>query len=169
MTGVITTKRLILRPRTLADIDACIAMDCDAEVTKFIEGPWDGGTAHRSFLTERMSAEFDYPLGYWAITAKDAPDVFLGWAMLLPTDAGIEIGWRLTRETWGKGIATEAMRGALALLRERRPNANVMASIHPENTGSLRVAEKIGMTFEREEIVDGVLEKFYGLRVSQSL
>ena len=35
-----TTARLTLRPRTLGDLDACLAMDRDPLVTKFIHGPW---------------------------------------------------------------------------------------------------------------------------------
>jgi RimJ/RimL family protein N-acetyltransferase len=37
-----TTARLTLRPRTLADLDPCLAMDRDPLVTKFIHGPWAG-------------------------------------------------------------------------------------------------------------------------------
>ncbi|MGB0906002.1 MAG: GNAT family N-acetyltransferase [Maricaulaceae bacterium] len=162
---MITTERLILRPRTLADIDACIAMDCDPEVTKFIEGPWNGGVEHRAFLTERMTTAFESPLGYWAITRREAEDEFLGWVMMLPEGDDIEIGWRLTRQTWGQGIATEAVRGALMRLTEHRLKVDIIAAIHPENTGSIRVAEKVGMGFEKEELIDGVLEKFYRLRI----
>jgi RimJ/RimL family protein N-acetyltransferase len=45
-----TTDRLILRPRTLGDYDACLAMDRDPEVVRYIPGPWaDAGPGWTTF------------------------------------------------------------------------------------------------------------------------
>ena len=44
------TARFNLRPRTLADTDACIAMDKEPGVTRFVRGPWDDPAAHRAFV-----------------------------------------------------------------------------------------------------------------------
>ena len=67
------TDRLLLRPRTTADMENCLAMDRDPEVTKYIEGPWDNPEQHRTFLEQRMSQAHIYPLGYWAVTTIDHP------------------------------------------------------------------------------------------------
>jgi hypothetical protein len=45
-----TTARLTLRRRTLADLDACLAMDRDPLVTKFIPGPWADAAAQTFWL-----------------------------------------------------------------------------------------------------------------------
>ncbi|MDF3080277.1 GNAT family N-acetyltransferase, partial [Burkholderia sola] len=46
---VLETERLWLRPRVLADLDACIEMDRDPEVTRHIAGPWHDPVEHRRF------------------------------------------------------------------------------------------------------------------------
>jgi RimJ/RimL family protein N-acetyltransferase len=61
-----------------------------------------------------------------------------------------ELGWRLGRDAWGRGLATEAATAARddAFCRLRLPE--LISIIDPENTRSLRVAVKIGMTQGRE-------------------
>lgn len=160
------SKRLIIRPRTLNDMEACLAMDSDPSVTKYIEGPWHSPELHRAFLQERMSHNYDYPMGYWSISQIETPDIFLGWVMVLPldeSDSKVELGWRLTRATWGQGMATEATQRVLELVRKHMPNVDIIASIHPENLGSIKVAEKMGLSFDHEKLKDGVLERFYSL------
>ena len=79
---------------------------------------------------------------------RDDPGSFVGWALLIPQDTvgpEIEIGWRLRREAWGQGLATEAARPVLrhAFATLRLPE--VVAEIDPANAASLRIAEKLGM------------------------
>ncbi|TIX89816.1 GNAT family N-acetyltransferase [Rhizobium sp. P44RR-XXIV] len=147
------TDRLVLRPRTIKDIEDCLAMDRDPDVTRFIPGPWNDPRAHRLFLTSRMEAKFGDGLGYWSIFAKDNPAQFLGWILLIPADAvgpEIEIGWRLNRFSWGKGYATEAARPVLAHAFATLGLDRVIADIAPGNIASMRVAEKLGLSATHE-------------------
>lgn len=171
MPDQLTSERLLIRPRTLNDMEECLTMDRDPSVTKYIEGPWHNPELHRAFLKDRMSHNYDYPTGYWSISRIEKPDVFLGWVMVLPIEEScskVEIGWRLTRATWGQGIATEATQRVLELVRKHMPNIDITASIHPENLGSIKVAEKMGLSFDYEELIDGVLERFYILRAIET-
>lgn len=143
------TGRLTLCPRTMADIEECMAMDRDPEVAKFIPGPWNDPEAHRLFLTSRIQADFGKGLGYWSIFAKENPGQFLGWILLIPADAvgpEIEIGWRLNRRAWGKGYATEATKPVLTHAFTTLGLEQVIADIAPGNTASIRVAEKLGLS-----------------------
>ena len=143
---VFETPRLRLRPRRREDLADCLAMDRDREVTRWIPGPWDDPPAHEAFVRARIEAEHGEGLGYWVIHERAAPERFLGWILLIPDGAGeIEIGWRLIRAAWGRGVAAEA---ALCVARhafETLELARVVADIAPGNVGSRRVAEKIGM------------------------
>ncbi len=148
------TARLVLRPRVMADYDACMAMDRDPEVTRFVPGPWQDPARHAAFLRTRMTTRFGAGLGYWSIFPTAAPGAFAGWILLIPLGgpgSEVEIGWRLNRTAWGKGYATEAARPiaehALRALRLPR----IVAQIHPGNIPSMRVAEKIGMRVESED------------------
>ncbi|MGH8783153.1 GNAT family N-acetyltransferase [Paraburkholderia sp.] len=142
------TARLLLRPRTLDQVEACIAMDRDPDVTRHIPGPWHDPVAHRRFVEERTTHAWPTGLGYWSIFERHAPERFVGWVLLIPEDAvgpDVEIGWRLVRDTWGRGIASEA---ALAVVHHAFDTVGlteVVAGIAERNAASRRVAEKLGM------------------------
>lgn len=142
------TPRFRLRPRTLADTDACLAMDNEPGVTRFVRGPWDDPAAHRAFINARTRGPYPTGQGYWSITPREAPEHFLGWVLLIPVDAvgpEIEIGWRLRPETGGRGVATEAALPLLQHAFETLGLEQVIAEIDVPNRASSRVAEKIGM------------------------
>lgn len=154
----------MLRPRVMADFDACLAMDRDPCVTRFVPGPWNEPAAHERFLRERITEPYGEGLGYWSILARDRPDDFLGWVLLIPRDAigpDIEIGWRLIRRAWGKGYATEAARPVVAHAFGTLCLPCIVADIHPRNTASMRVAEKIGLTCKGDGEYDGIPCKHY--------
>jgi len=142
------TARLRLAPRTLADLEDCLAMDRDPDVTRFIPGPWQDPVAHRAFVLARMTTAYPDGLGYWTIRQRRNSG-FLGWILLLPvagSAAAIEIGWRLVREAWGAGFASEAAAAVLTHARAVAGDRCVVADIDPANAASIRVAQKIGMT-----------------------
>jgi len=144
------TRRLLLRPRRPGDFEACRLMDGDPEVIRYVGAPWSNEAEHLAFLRRRIDMVFPPGLGYWTLVPRDDPAGFLGWVMLCPWDvagAEVEFGWRLPRAAWGHGYATEA---ALPILAQGFRNADfswVVADIHPANHASLRVAEKIGLSF----------------------
>jgi RimJ/RimL family protein N-acetyltransferase len=149
------SERLILRRRTMADLDACLAMDRDPEVTRHIAGPWHDPVAHRQFVEHRIKRAYPAGLGYWSIFEAAEPERFLGWVLLIPDHGAgqeVEIGWRLVRDAWGRGIASEAARVVVRHAFETVKLPRVVADIAEENAGSLRVAEKLGM--RRVGVVD---------------
>jgi RimJ/RimL family protein N-acetyltransferase len=97
--------------------------------------------------------------GRWAVVEKASGDV-VGYCglMHLSEVAGqpeTELGYRLARPYWGMGLATEAAAavrdcafGTLGLLR-------LVALVDPSNCRSIRVAEKIGMRYEKEVLLEG--------------
>jgi len=138
------TTRLTVRPRCMEDLEACMAMDRDPEVTRFLPGPWTDPIAHRAFVEERMLHTYPIGMGYWSIIA---PEGFVGWILLTPLDLHgpeIEIGWRLIRAAWGCGYATEAARPILHHALGTLKLPEVIADIDPENTASVGVARKLG-------------------------
>jgi RimJ/RimL family protein N-acetyltransferase len=99
------TARLLIRPRTLADTDDCLAMDREPEVTRFVVGPWSDAAAHRAFIEARTRGPYPPGLGYWTVHRRDDGGSFLGWVLLIPLDGAgpdIEIGWRLRRGAGGR-------------------------------------------------------------------
>jgi RimJ/RimL family protein N-acetyltransferase len=150
-----TTARLTLRPRTLADLDACLAMDHDPLVTKFIQGPWADPIAHHAFVEARIRHAYPPGMGYWSILTSAR---FVGWILLSPLDLhgpDIEIGWRLVRAAWGHGYATEAARPVLDHALHTLGLRRVVADIDPTNTGSINVARKLGLVPDGTSLYGG--------------
>jgi RimJ/RimL family protein N-acetyltransferase len=162
------TERLTLRPRTMVDFEACLAMDRDADVTKFIPGPWNDLEKHEQFLRDRIENSLGDGLGYWSIFPKDQPDQFLGWILLIPCDGSgpeIEIGWRLNRLSWGKGYATEAAKPIVEHAFEALRLSRIVADIDPRNFPSMRVAEKIGLKYIGDDHHGGTPCKSYVMTI----
>ncbi|MEZ4385833.1 MAG: GNAT family N-acetyltransferase [Nannocystaceae bacterium] len=144
---------LRLRPMTADDLDALVELDRDPAVTRYING---GQATPRAVYVEhilpRILAHADprRGRGYFAIVDDDAPAErrFVGWAHLRPDHlepAWLELGYRLHRRCWGRGIATWA--GA-SLLRRGLADPDVpaiSARTDVANLGSRRVMEKLGM------------------------
>ena len=57
-----------------------------------------------------------------------------------------EVGYRYLKEYWGRGIGTEAARVCVDFARDDLKIKKLIALIVPENTGSIKVAEKLGMS-----------------------
>jgi len=89
-------------------------------------------------------------LGYWAAESRTAGEV-VGWFHLRPDrfDAGEqELGYRLRRSEWGRGLATEGGRALVAYGFERAGADKISARTLAANAGSRRVMEKCGLAFE---------------------
>jgi RimJ/RimL family protein N-acetyltransferase len=63
--------------------------------------------------------------------------------------ADSEVAWTLGRHYWGRGYATEGGRAALEYAFTQLDQPHVISLIHPDNTPSIRVAERIGERLER--------------------
>jgi RimJ/RimL family protein N-acetyltransferase len=142
---VIETARLRLRPRALGDLESIVEMDADPHVRLYIGGALYP-VSRRAELRTRILRGRPEPHASWAIEWKDRLG-FLGICDLsLGEETGFtQIGWRLLRQNWGQGIATEAAQVVLHRALFCLGLDPVIALVHPENHASTRVAEKIGM------------------------
>jgi RimJ/RimL family protein N-acetyltransferase len=144
---VMTTERLRLRPRTMADLEACVAMDLDPEVRRFIYGSTPPDPEElRAQLRTRIAGGWPAEGGIWVVEWRDAPG-FLGWCGLFPLEASglIEIGYRYVQSAWGQGIATEAARAVLDHGFRDLGFDPIVGVTHPGNRASQRVLAKIGL------------------------
>jgi RimJ/RimL family protein N-acetyltransferase len=148
------TDRLALRRFTPDDLELLVELDGDPEVKRYID---NGAAVDRDDLREMLDWWLGYyerfdGYGFWAAIEK-ASGRFIGWFHLRPGEGAgplePELGYRLRREAWGHGYATE---GSVALIRKafvdlgaERVNAETMAV----NIGSRRVMEKAGLRFVR--------------------
>ena len=144
----VETTRLRLRPRTLADFDANLAMDLEPEVGRYL---YPFGRPSEAQLREKLKfqlgGEWPQPGGIWSVEWRQRPS-FLGWCGLFPLDGDaqiIEIGYRYSASTWGQGVATEAAAAVLAIGFDEFGFDPIVAVTHPDNGASQHVLEKIGL------------------------
>lgn len=161
---ILETPRLLLRPRTMTDYDACLMMDRDEDVVRLDPYPWPDRKRQEDFLRRRILEYPGHGLGYWSVFSRDEPDYFLGWVFLYPHgrfEREVDIGWRFNKSAWGKGYATEAAWSVLDHGFSTLKLPKISVEIAPDNPRSLRVAEKLGFTFLADhQYHDRVLQAF---------
>lgn len=153
-TIVIETPRLTLRELTTGDLDDLAAMYADAEVMQFIGR---GGVLAREdaerYIDRQIRSYRERGFGEWATVLRDTGETvgMCGLIVWPDIDGAVEteVAYLLARTAWGRGLGTEAA-GAIRDWGARELGLERLVScIYPENATSIRVAEKIGMRFEK--------------------
>jgi RimJ/RimL family protein N-acetyltransferase len=154
MAVLLQSARLVLREFTPADVDLLVALDSDPEVMHFITGgrPTPREDVVQEILPRWLRYYAESPgLGFWA--AEDESGDFVGWFHLRPGaghgDDEPELGYRLRREAWGRGYATEGSRALIDHGFAERGIRRVLAETIAVHTASRRVMENCGMRLLR--------------------
>jgi RimJ/RimL family protein N-acetyltransferase len=138
----VETTRLRLQPIAADDVDLLVELDADPEVMRFITG----GTPTPRDEAERIVAR---SIGHrWLAYERNGG--FAGWFGLRPSAASDrELGYRLPRTCWGRGLATEGARALVDLAFIRLDASRVWAQTMTVNTASRRVMERCGLRYVR--------------------
>ena len=139
------TDRLTLRPLEVRDFDAYADMFA-SDRAQFM-GKLDRLQAWYCFGADIASWPL-FGVGHWAIDRDDTLIGEIGFQKPVNYPE-TEFGWVLFDGFEGQGYATEAARGILQHARQTLGIQRLVCLIEPDNAGSVRVAEKIGMQYER--------------------
>jgi RimJ/RimL family protein N-acetyltransferase len=171
------TQRLLLRQWRDADLEPFAELNADAEVM----------THFPSLLTrersDALARDISYSIeeqgwGLWAVEVIDGPS-FIGFVGLNEPrfeahfTPAVEVGWRLGREHWGYGYATEAARAAVDFGFEDLGLDEIVAMVAPANARSRAVAERLGMTrdpaddFDHPRVPEGPLRRHVLYRLAR--
>jgi RimJ/RimL family protein N-acetyltransferase len=132
------------------------AMNAQPEVLRYLGGGSGLTRAESDEGSARIAAHWDsYGFGVWAAVERATGEMlgFVGlchpvwWPAMVDR---VEVGWRLRREAWGAGYATEAARAALRAGFETLRLEQIVSFVHPANDRSLAVARRLGMRVERD-------------------
>ncbi|HEX9332467.1 MAG TPA: GNAT family N-acetyltransferase [Anaerolineales bacterium] len=154
MTIILETKRLLLRRLVMDDLDALFALYDNPEIRQYFP---EGILTYEETKEELEWFLNGHPsrpeLGLWATIYKETGQ-FIGRCGLLPwTIDGqyeVEVAYLLDKKYWGQGLATEAAQALVQYGFEYLQLSRLICLIDRENQASIRVATKIGMTFEKE-------------------
>jgi RimJ/RimL family protein N-acetyltransferase len=153
----VETERLILRPFRDPDLDAYTALLQTPEVRGSLHLPDDIG---RGQAWQQMAAWLGQwelrGTGQWALEEK-ASGAFVGRAGThrpeLADWPGIEVGWALHPDHWGKGFATEAGAAAVDYAFAHHDVDALYSVILPENRASQDVARRLGFEPWQERVL----------------
>lgn len=144
------TDRLVLRAWREEDIAPFHAICSDPEVMATLGPPLSRDET--AALVGRMQALQD-ELGhcFWALQRREDARL-IGWCGVIrgsvgPVEGKPEIGWRMARDTWGQGFASEAARACVAWAFANLADDTVCAITSVGNQRSRAVMERIGMTY----------------------
>jgi RimJ/RimL family protein N-acetyltransferase len=148
----IKTERLTLRPLALSDAEFIIRL---LNEPSFIQNIGDRGVrtlsdAEKYLENGPISSYAKNGFGLLAVTLNDTGQP-IGMCGLIKRDAldDVDIGYAFLPEFWSKGYAFESARAMINHAKEVVGLKRVVAIVDPANAGSIRLLEKIGMTFEK--------------------
>jgi ribosomal-protein-alanine N-acetyltransferase len=142
------TERLNLRLFTLDDLQIMFKLGSDPDVVRYADPPCKDLDEAKERLEQGPLSDYrKYGYGRFAVELKETGKV-IGFCGIkyLPEIELPEIGYRYLKEYWGQGIGTEAARVCVEFARQDLKLEKLIALIVPENSASIRVAEKLGMS-----------------------
>ena len=152
----IETERTIMRKLTKEDAIDFYTLNLDVEVLKFTgDKPFKNIQTAVDFLTNYDQYE-KYGVGRLAVIDKTTLK-FIGWCGLKYSQDKnqYDIGFRFYRNYWNKGYATETAKKCLDFGFSKLKIEKIVGRVMKENIGSIKVLEKIGMTFKENFDFDG--------------
>jgi RimJ/RimL family protein N-acetyltransferase len=149
------TERLLLRRWRPVDLDQFAAINADPQVMEHY--PAALSREESAALIERIAGSFeDHGYGLWAVEITGETP-FAGYVGLdpvgieVPFAPAVELGWRLGRNYWGRGIASEAANASIAFAFERLGLRELVAYTAAVNARSRRLMERLAMTRDPAE------------------
>lgn len=136
--------------------DGFAAMNAQPEVLRYLGGGSGMTRAESDEASARIAAHWDaHGFGLWAAVERETGEMlgFVGlchpvwWPAMVER---VEVGWRLRKESWGTGYATEGAQAALRAGFETLGLDEIVSFVDPGNQRSLAVARRLRMTVEDE-------------------
>jgi ribosomal-protein-alanine N-acetyltransferase len=150
--SALRTERLALRRWRDADREPFAALNADPTVMERLATTLTRGESDA--FADRIERGFEERgFGLWAVEVIEGPS-FVGFVGLnVPSFEAeftpcVEVGWRLARDAWGHGYATEAARAAIADGFTRVGLDEIVSFTTPGHTRSRAVMERLGMTHD---------------------
>ena len=161
MKTIISTPRFFLREKLPSDAMDMYELNADPEVLKY--------TGDKPFSDQQDALNFI--LGYdhfkkngfgrWVIVDRETT-AYLGWCGFKKHSNGmIDLGYRIKRQHWGKGIASESAKACLDYGFTTLKFDKIVGRSASSNLASIRILEKIGMKFWKKDSCDGIQDALW--------
>jgi ribosomal-protein-alanine N-acetyltransferase len=149
---VIETDRMTLGQMGMPDVDHLLGIFADPEAMRYYPSTKDISETRR-WIRWNLDSYRQHGLGLWIASLKSI-NQFTGQCRLVIQEVDgrqeVEIGYLFLRPLWGQGLATEAAQAFREHGFMRLGFTRLISLIDPANVTSRRVAEKLGMTLEKD-------------------
>ena len=162
---ILETKRLRLERIGFEHKTALYELLANPKVHQFFPKVLDRNEA-REFFEKIQDRDRTDGHSFWAVILKSDLS-FIGICGLLSQtidgNKEIEVGYRLSDKYWNHGYGTEAASGCIQYASDTLSVTSIISLIQSVNKPSIRVAEKNGLTFEKETMFQGLPHLVYRL------
>lgn len=168
---MLETERLIIRKFTPEDLSRLVELRADPEVNKYLGG---GKMQNAEAIEKRMAVYIEsyttHGFGACAMIWKETREM-CGWSGLMPLEDTneTEVGYGMAKKFWRRGIGQECAKAWLEYAFTKTDLQRIVALAYPENVGSWRIMEKLGMSFEGIRNHHGVDCKLYAITKEEFL
>lgn len=156
MDYIIESPRLRLREFSLDDAEDIYLLNSDPDVIRYTgDGPFSSVLDTESFI-KTYDHYSKHGHGRWTCLTRD-DNKYLGWCGLkCNEDDQVDIGFRFLQRYWNQGYATEAAKACLQYGFSTLLLPVIIGRTDIKNLASIRVLEKIGMQFWKEDSTDHI-------------
>ena len=161
---ILETPRLYLREMLVDDAEDFFLLNSDPEVMRYTgDVPFKSIEETRQFVLGYKQYELR-GYGRWTMRDKQTEE-FIGWCGIRYFDniGETDLGYRLLKKHWNKGYATEAGQASINYGFNKIGLKRIIGRANKENYASIRVFEKLGLTFEKYYTEDGEENVLYAI------
>lgn len=152
---ILKTERLYLRQYRDEDIHSLHSIFSDTETMEYYPAPFSFEQT-RNWIKRNQERYQEDGYGLWGICLKETNELIGDCGLVIQKMDGrteVEIGYHINKKYWSKGFASEAAKGCKEYGFYQLGLNKLISIIDPRNIPSIRVAEKIGFTKEKESFI----------------
>ncbi len=161
-TCIIETERLLLRKFEIIDARFFLKLNSDWEVMKYTGDDAFENLEEARDLIKNYDHYDQFGYGRWTVVLKE-DQMPIGWCGLKnhPDEGYIDLGYRFPQKSWGKGYATESALACVEYGFNTLEMNEIVGRTAQANKASIRVLEKVGMTFWKAAPCKGIEDSVY--------
>jgi RimJ/RimL family protein N-acetyltransferase len=154
---VLETERCLLREMNMEDAVHILKLNQHPYIYRFTTDPPFIDLKEAEAFIAGYNPYQKQGFGRWSVEIKSTRQ-YIGWCGLkyILRENEVDVGYRLLPEFWGQGYAVETGLKCCQLGLQVYGLNRIVARIHKENVRSIRVAEKMNMTYEKDLMYDGI-------------
>ena len=166
---MLDTDRLYLREQTIKDLDRLYEIYSSSNITRYMEGLYEDYEEEYNYTLAYIKNMYNfYGYGFWLVVRKE-DDEIIGRAGLsnreVDGEIKLELGYVIAEEFQNQGYAYEVCKAICEFVKEFLYENEIVCVMKRENIPSIKLAEKLGFTYDTEVTNEGENYCYYRKRI----